>query len=135
MFEFRPFAIDEIQAEAHRVRHGQDVGKQDGGVERIAVDRLQRDFGGVIGIGGQPHEGAGALAGGAVFRQVAAGLAHQPQRRVVGRLAQAGAQEGIVLQGGEFGWHEVTFNKAPLSPMRTVAVTLPMLEKPKGFYN
>jgi hypothetical protein len=33
-----------------------------------------------------------------VFGQVAAGLAHQPHRRVGGGLAQAGAQEGVVLK-------------------------------------
>src|SRR6185369_6213537 len=37
----------------------------------------------------------------AVFGQVAARLAHQPDRRVVSGKAQAGAQEGVVLKGCE----------------------------------
>ena len=44
--EPRAFALGEIQAQAHRVGHGQDVGEQDRRVERKALERLQRDFGG-----------------------------------------------------------------------------------------
>ncbi|KIF84001.1 hypothetical protein TSA66_01250, partial [Noviherbaspirillum autotrophicum] len=91
--ELGAFAFGEIQAQAHGVGHGEDVGKQDGGVQRVAVQRLQGDFGGVVGAFCQAQEGAGALAGGAVLGQVASCLAHQPQRRVIGRLAQQGAQE------------------------------------------
>ena len=39
-------------------------------------------------------------AGGTVFRQIAPCLAHQPHRRVRRGKAQAGADEGVVLQGG-----------------------------------
>jgi hypothetical protein len=56
----------------------EDVAEQDGRVQRVAVQRLQRDFGGVLRVGGQAHEAAGLGARLAVFRQVAAGLAHQP---------------------------------------------------------
>ena len=97
--EARAFALDEVQAEAHRVGHGQDVGEQDGGVERKALERLQRHFGGVVGVRREAHEAAGAGARGVVLGQVAAGLAHQPDRRVVGGLAQERAQEGVVEKG------------------------------------
>ncbi len=103
--ELGAFAIGEIQAQSHGVRHGQDVGKQNRGIQRETVKRLQRDFGGVIGIGRQTHERTGATAGFAILRQIAAGLAHQPQRRVFSWLAQQCAQEGVVLERGELG-HE-----------------------------
>ena len=102
--ELRPLAFDKIQAQTHRIGHRQDVGKQDRRIQRVTVERLQRDFGGVIRILGQTEEGTGALARRAVFRQITTGLAHQPQRRVIGRLAQQGAQESIVLERGEL-WH------------------------------
>ena len=38
--EARTLAGGEIESESHRVRHGQDVGKQDGGIERISIERL-----------------------------------------------------------------------------------------------
>ncbi len=40
--------------------HGEDVGEQDGGVERKALQRLQRDFGGIVDVRRQAHEAAGA---------------------------------------------------------------------------
>ena len=86
----------EAQAQAHRIGHGEDVAEQDRRVQRVALQRLQRDLGGELRVRRQAHEAAGALARGLVLGQVAAGLAHQPDRRVLGRLAQAGAQEGVV---------------------------------------
>jgi hypothetical protein len=43
--EFRALAFFEMESEAHGVGHGQDVGEQDRGIERIAVERLEGDFG------------------------------------------------------------------------------------------
>jgi hypothetical protein len=103
--ELRPFAVGEIQAEAHRVGHRQDVGEQDGGVQRVARQRLQRDFGRVIRVLRKAQERTGAGAGGAVFGQVAASLAHQPEWCVIGRLAQQRAQESVVLECGEGSGH------------------------------
>ena len=68
------------------------------------VSRLQRDLGGELRILGQAQERAGARARGAVLRQVAPRLAHQPHRGVVGRLAQQRTQEGVVLERGAL-WH------------------------------
>ncbi|CFP65426.1 Uncharacterised protein [Bordetella pertussis] len=48
----------------------------------------------------EPHERARTGPCGVVFRQVTAGLTHQPDRRVWYGLAQQGAQEHIVLQRG-----------------------------------
>jgi hypothetical protein len=44
--ELRAFAVSEVQAEAHRIGHGEDVGKQDRGVELEPRQRLQRDLAG-----------------------------------------------------------------------------------------
>ena len=46
--ELRALARLELQAQIHGVRDGQDVGEQDRGVERIAVDGLQRDLAGEL---------------------------------------------------------------------------------------
>jgi hypothetical protein len=76
--KFWAFALLERQTQAHGVGHGEDVAEKNGGVQRIALQGLQRDFGGVVHVGGQPHEAARLGAGGAVLGQVAPGLAHQP---------------------------------------------------------
>ena len=86
--EFRSFALGEVQPEAHRVGDGQDVGKEDRGIEREAIEGLQRHFGCIRRVLGECEEAAGLLAGCVVFREVAARLAHQPDRRVFGFLAR-----------------------------------------------
>jgi hypothetical protein len=98
--EARPLALGEAQPQAHRIGHGQDVGEQDRRVERIAIDRLQRDLGGEGRVGGQAHEAAGARTRRAVLGQIAPRLPHQPHRRVLGGLAQTGAQEDVVHERG-----------------------------------
>ncbi len=96
--ELRALALGKAQAQAHRVGDGEDVGEQDGRVQLEPLQRLQRHFAGEFRILRQRHEAAGAGAGGAVFGQVAAGLAHDPDRRGVGGLTAQGAQEAVVLQ-------------------------------------
>ena len=97
-FKLGAFALCEGQAQTHGVWNGQDVGEQNGRVQRIAVQRLQGDFGGVVHIGGQAHEAARLGAGGAVLGQIPACLAHQPNGGVVGGLTQAGFEEAVVLE-------------------------------------
>src|SRR5207342_2923209 len=97
--ELGAFALDEVQAQAHGVGHGEDVGEQDRGVEREAAQRLQRDFAGEFRGLGHRQEAAGLGARGAVLGQVAAGLAHQPDRGAVDGLTAQGAEETIVFQG------------------------------------
>ena len=96
----RAFAFGKRQAQAHGVGHGEDVTEQNGGVQREALQRLQRHFGGVLDVGGQAHEAARLGARGLVLRQVTACLAHQPQGGVIGGLTAARAQEGVVGEGG-----------------------------------
>ena len=97
----RAFADGKAQAQAHGVRHGEDVAKQDGRVQGVALQRLQGDFGGEVDIRGQAHEAARFGPRGAVLRQVAPGLAHQPDRRVIRGLAHAGTQKTVVTGGSE----------------------------------
>ncbi len=94
----RTFAFDEMQAETHRVGNGQDVGEKNRRVECKTLERLQRHLGGQIGARAKRQEASGAPARRVVLGKVAAGLAHQPDRRVVGRLAPERAEQRIVLQ-------------------------------------
>ena len=84
--------MDEIEGDAHRLERQQQIGEQDGGVDFDTAHRLQRDFGGQIGRAAQVEQRI-ALAQRAVFAHVAAGLAHEPDRRRVDRLAPAGFEE------------------------------------------
>ena len=103
MGKLRAFTQRKRQAQAHRVRDRQDVAEQDCRIKRIALQRLQRHLGGVVSVGGQAHEAARLGARGFVLGQVAARLAHQPDRGVRRGLAQAGAQKGVVLKGCKHG--------------------------------
>ena len=93
-----PLALGEMQAEAHRVGHGQDVGEKDCRVERKALERLQRHFGGERRGLGERKEASRPAPRLVVLGEIAAGLAHQPHRGVLGGLARERAQERVVLQ-------------------------------------
>ncbi len=54
--ELRTLAGLEFQPQIHRVRNRENVRKQDCGIQRIAVDRLQRDFAGDLRIGAHLQE-------------------------------------------------------------------------------
>ena len=97
--EARPFALGEVQPQAHGVGHGEDVGEQDRRIEREALERLQRHLARQLGRLAQGEEAPGARARGVVLGQVAPGLAHQPDRRVRGGLAPQRAQESVVGEG------------------------------------
>ena len=88
----------ELQAQIHGMWNGQDVRKQNGGIERIAVDRLQGHLAGDLLVGAHGQKIACARPGRTVFRQVSAGLAHEPDRPPRRRLAQQCAQQQIVLE-------------------------------------
>ncbi len=98
-FEPWAFAFDESEAEAHRIRDRQDVGKQDRRVERKSREWLQGDLAREFGSLREREEAAGACARGAVFGQVATRLAHDPDRRHVDRLAPQRAQESVFGHG------------------------------------
>src|SRR6056297_228475 len=77
----RTFAGHEPKIGAKRLWNQQDIGKEDGCVKAVAADRLKRDFGCQVTVITQRKEISGLGAGGAVFRQIAACLAHHPDRR------------------------------------------------------
>jgi len=98
----RADARHDVEVHADRLERHDDVGEEDGRVDAVAPDRLQRD------LGDELRRGAGvqhlvALAQPAVLRQGAAGLAHEPHRRVRHRLPAAGPQEGRVRRRARGG--------------------------------
>ena len=79
--EPRAFAGLEPHRAAERVGNDQNIREDDRGIEVEAADRLQRDFGGVFRREAQIEKAAGLGAQFAIFRQIAAGLPHHPDRR------------------------------------------------------
>ncbi len=86
--EARAFADLEPHIASERVGDDENIREDDRGVEVEAADRLQRHFGGEFGREAQIEEAAGFGADFPVFRQIATGLPHHPDRRH--RLAAAG---------------------------------------------
>ncbi len=97
-FEFRTFALGEVQTEAHRVRNRQDVGEQNRRVEIETAQRLQGYLAGELGVFAQVEKTACLLARGSILGQVTPRLAHDPDRRGVGGLAQQSPDQAIILQ-------------------------------------
>ena len=79
--ELRAFALLEPDFLAERIGHHQDVGKDDRRIEPEAADRLQRDLDGLVRRVAEFEERSRRGADGAILRQVAPGLTHQPDRR------------------------------------------------------
>ena len=88
----RPFALDEVEGDAHRLERQQQIGKQNRRVHLDAAHRLERDFGREIGRSTEIEQRI-ALAQRAVLAHVPAGLAHEPDWRRVDRLPPAGFEE------------------------------------------
>ncbi len=93
--DHRAVALRELEPDAERLEDEQDVGEEDRGVDAEPLDRLERDLGGRLGSCAELEE-AEALAHRAVLGHVAAGLAHEPDRRVRRRLAASGAEQGRI---------------------------------------
>ena len=90
----RAFAGTEADAEAHRERHHENVGEHDGGVELVAIERLERGARRQLRVLADiPEAVFGAKC--AITRQVAPGLAHQPHRRPVERIAAQRRQKSL----------------------------------------
>ena len=86
--QLRAFPFGEPEILAQTVGHHQDIREQDRAVHAVAADRLNRDLGGQFGIETEIDEGSGPGAHLSVFGQIPASLAHQPERRSIGRLAR-----------------------------------------------
>jgi hypothetical protein len=63
------------------MRNDQDVREQDRGIEAEPPDWLQRDVDGELGREAEIEEARNLGPHRAIFRQIAAGLPHQPDRR------------------------------------------------------
>ena len=89
-------SLDELQPETHRPGDGQDVGEEDGGIEREPAQRLQGDLAGELRCAAQRKEAAGARPRRPILREIASGLAHQPDRSAVDRLSRERPQQTVV---------------------------------------
>ncbi len=94
--------LAKLVALAQRLGDDEDVGEDDRRIEREAAQRLQRDFRGQFRRAYHFEEGVLRLQR-AVFRQVATGLAHDPNRRTVERFAGAGGEETFATSHGLIG--------------------------------
>src|SRR6185436_11763104 len=95
--ETRSFAFDKGKPKTHRVGDGKDVGEKDRGIEGKARQRLHRDLDGQVRIPAQIEKTACPRPGLVVLGKIAAGLAHDPDRRVWRGLPQQRADESLVL--------------------------------------
>src|SRR5258705_11873951 len=100
MLEAWALALGEIKSQSHRIGNGENIGKKYRSIERETGERLQRDLGGEVRALAKFEEASGAGASLVVFRKIAAGLPHDPDRRIRGRFTQQRAQEDIVLRSG-----------------------------------
>ncbi len=89
------FADLEPDGTAERVGDHQNVREDDRGIEVEAPDRLQRYFGGEFRGEAEIEEAAGFGADFAIFRQIAAGLAHHPERGHCLAVAREHLDEGF----------------------------------------
>ena len=79
-------------------RIGKQIGEDDRRIDAEPLDRRAHHFAAALRIAAELEE-AHLLADRAVLRHVAAGLAHEPDGRVVDRLAAARAEEHAVVPG------------------------------------
>ena len=63
----RSFAFDKAHTLTKRMRHDQDIGKQDRGIETEATNRLQRDLRRPFGVEAEIEKACGLLAQSPVF--------------------------------------------------------------------
>ena len=91
----RTLAFRKLQAEAHRFKRQQDVGKNDRRIERKAIDRLKRDLRSQFGCLAQLEDRM-FRAERTIFSHITARLAHEPDRRTIDRLTPAGFEETFV---------------------------------------
>ncbi len=94
--EQRTFAGGKCHRLSERMRHHQDVRKQNRRIESESPHRLQRNLGRELRIENEIEKASGLLAQRAIFRQIASCLAHHPYRRRPPRLAIEHIENGLV---------------------------------------
>ena len=92
LLDHRPDALDELDVDAHAEDGRHDVGEEDGRVDAVPAHRLQRHLRAELRRSRDLEE-AVLLPQRAVLGQRAARLAHEPDRRPLGRLAPQRADE------------------------------------------
>ena len=91
----QPRALAALEADllSERIGNDEDVREQDRGVEAEAADRLERHLDRLVRIVAELEERAGPGTDRPIFRKVAAGLPHQPERRRPYRFTAKRLQE------------------------------------------
>ena len=84
--------LDQLDVDAHPEQRQHDVREHHRCVDVVPANRLQRHLGAELGLAADLEERV-RLADLAVLRQRAARLAHEPDRRALGRLEPRGADE------------------------------------------
>jgi hypothetical protein len=74
-------ALGEPDIPLHCIGNDQDIGKQNGGIEAIAADRLQCHFDGVLRGVAEIEKTPCLCPRLPIFREIASCLSHQPERR------------------------------------------------------
>jgi hypothetical protein len=92
----RTFTGQKLQVLTHRVRHDQDIGKQDRPIKAKPAQRLKRDLCSGCRIINQRQETAFLCAQFTILGQVAPGLPHQPDRTTGKIGALEGGEEGLL---------------------------------------
>jgi hypothetical protein len=108
--EHRPLSFPEGDLLPERIGHDENVGKEDRRVEAVSADGLERHLLGKLGRVAEIEKAAGLLARLPVLGQIASGLAHQPDRRPVGRLALERLKESLRPWSGHVA-HRIAFYK------------------------
>src|SRR5439155_25958963 len=94
----RTLSLSEVKSQDHRVGNGENVREQDCRIQRETLEGLQRHFSCERGRFAQGEEAPRAAPRLVIFGKVAPRLAHQPNRRVRGRLPEQRPYQRVVLQ-------------------------------------
>jgi hypothetical protein len=86
------FTLLVFEVNAHGFEDGEEVSEEDGGINAEGFLGGDGDFAGELGSFAEFHEGD-AAANFHVFREVSAGLSHDPQRRGINGLSANGFHE------------------------------------------
>ena len=112
-FDLRPLALDEVEGKAHRRKRQQEIREQNRCVHFETPDRLQGDFGRQIGSAANLEQRV-LRSQRAVLLHVAPGLAHEPDRRRINRLAATGLQKsGRGHESVSQCWGQRTISREP----------------------
>ena len=95
----RPFFFTEGQLQPHRLQGQQDIRKNDGRIQIKAFDGLERHLCGQV-RGLTDVKNAMLRPNSLIFRHVATGLSHKPDRRSIHGFPAAGFQKTIIRHKG-----------------------------------